>query len=194
MLSTFRAIEEELRAMAFKSGASIFVAVDPKNVVTARWVRLKCQYGCVNYGTSLSCPPYSPAPDETRKVLDEYMKAYLVGFDGLPDPAKPGIEGWIERCTRVRETLLALERHAFSSGYPKALSYDIGTCRKCEKCAIAEGRATCRFPGEMRPSMEAAGIDVYATVQNAGLKISVVKDKTVTNKDELHLYTLLLLD
>jgi predicted metal-binding protein len=40
-----------------------------KSIVVAEWVRLKCQFGCDGYGQSLTCPPYSPTPEETRRVL-----------------------------------------------------------------------------------------------------------------------------
>jgi predicted metal-binding protein len=194
MINEFGVIENELREMAAGSGASKFVPITPKNVVTAHWVRQKCQFGCVNYGTRLSCPPFSPTPDETRKVLDEYSKAYIVGFDGLLKPDTPGMESWTELGDHIRKALFELERHAFLSGYYKALSYDIGTCKKCDKCAIMERQTTCRFPAELRPSMEAAGIDVYATVRNAGLNIAVVKEKNITKKDEMQLYAMLLLE
>jgi len=52
--------------------------VNPQEVVTAEWVRLKCQYGCDGYGQSLTCPPYSPTPGITRKVLDSYCCAVLI--------------------------------------------------------------------------------------------------------------------
>ena len=194
MTEKYANIENELRTMATRNGASRFVPIEPKSVVTAHWVRQKCQFGCVNYGTRLSCPPFSPTPDETRKVLDEYTRAYIVGFDGILKPGTPGMESWTELGNHIRKTLFDLERHAFLSGYYKALSYDIGTCKKCDKCAITQGQATCRFPAELRPSMEAAGMDVYATVRNAGLAIGVVKDKNITKKDEMHLYALLLLE
>ena len=40
------------------------------DVVVANWVRLKCRYGCQAYGRHLGCPPYSPTPEETQRVLE----------------------------------------------------------------------------------------------------------------------------
>lgn len=51
-------------------------------MVTAEWVRLKCQFGCGGYGRRLTCPPYSPTPERTRAVLDEYGVAILVHNPG----------------------------------------------------------------------------------------------------------------
>ncbi len=73
-----RKIEIELEKMARDGGASAFVKMAASQVVTAHWVRLRCQFGCKNYGTRLTCPPYSPTPEETRQVLDEFKTAYLV--------------------------------------------------------------------------------------------------------------------
>jgi predicted metal-binding protein len=46
------------RALAF--GLTHAVVIDPASVVTAAWVRFKCQFGCSHYGETYSCPPHSP--------------------------------------------------------------------------------------------------------------------------------------
>jgi predicted metal-binding protein len=76
-------IEIELEQMAKDSGATAFVKIPASQVVTAHWVRLRCQFGCKYYGTRLTCPPYSPTPEETRKVLDEFKTAFLIRYDGF---------------------------------------------------------------------------------------------------------------
>ena len=50
-------------------GAKIIHA---NSIVTAEWVRRKCQFGCDGYGHSLTCPPYSPSPEQTRKMVKGY--------------------------------------------------------------------------------------------------------------------------
>jgi len=40
------------RALAF--GLTHAVVIDPASVVTAAWVRLKCQFGCSHYGETYS--------------------------------------------------------------------------------------------------------------------------------------------
>jgi len=52
--------------------------IDPGSVVTAEWVRMKCKYGCHRFGMSFCCPPLTPTPDMTRKVIDSYQKAILL--------------------------------------------------------------------------------------------------------------------
>jgi predicted metal-binding protein len=57
---------------ARQTGALDAVVISPpRQVFTATWVRLRCQYGCSEYGQCLTCPPHSPTPETTRKMLDE---------------------------------------------------------------------------------------------------------------------------
>ena len=54
-------------------------------IVTAEWVRLKCQYGCSGYNKRLTCPPFSPTPDETRRILQEFRSVLLIHGDRETD-------------------------------------------------------------------------------------------------------------
>jgi len=145
--------------------------VNPQEVVTAEWVRLKCQYGCDGYGQSLTCPPYSPTPEITRKVLNSYRCAVLI---------------WKSREWQgLRELCAHLERTLFLDGYYKAFAMPSGPCERCGACP---GKYPCRYPESARPSMEACGIDVYATVRKFGFPIEVVRSCTV----EPHYYALVL--
>jgi predicted metal-binding protein len=63
---------------ALEMGLTGAKVIDPRSVVTAEWVRMKCQFGCTGFGMSLCCPPHTPAPEVTRKVIDSYTKAILL--------------------------------------------------------------------------------------------------------------------
>ncbi len=149
---------ERFLRRALEAGAHEAKYISPRDVVTAHWVRLKCQYGCGAYGERLTCPPYSPTPETTRRMLDEYHTALLLHF-------KPGRD--------VRRICAELEREIFLAGYYKAFSFACGPCNLCEECP-AEG---CRYPRYGRPAMEAAGIDVFATARRAGFPIEVVASR-----------------
>ena len=142
---------------ACELGAVEAKAIAPASIVTAAWVRLKCQFGCGGYNGSLCCPPHSPTPEETRRVLDCYRRAILVH-------CKPGVG--------VKALVVALEREAFLAGYYRALALGSGPCSLCEECSFAR----CLHAPEARPSMEACGIDVFATVRANGFPIEVVTD------------------
>ena len=66
------------RKLAVDKGIDHAVAVKTSRVVTAPWVRMKCQFGCSGYGVSLCCPPRTPTPDEMRKILDSYTFGILL--------------------------------------------------------------------------------------------------------------------
>lgn len=195
---TSQAIEAELEKMARDGGAVAFVPVDPSRVVTAHWVRLRCQYGCKYYGTRLTCPPYSPTPEDTRKVLDEFRKAYLVKFEGFMgfDAYPPGdMYGSLKKAsTKACDIGFEMERHAFLAGYYKAYLYGAHRCYRCDACALEEGSTRCRFPAKARPSMESAGIDVFATAKNAGIEMGIIRDRIVLAPEMLPSFLLLLLE
>jgi len=192
-----RKIERELKKMAIDSGASKFVPVKPADIVTANWVRLKCQFGCKNYGTKLTCPPYSPSPEDTRKVLDEYRQAYLIRYDGFLDfdtyPPEHIDQTMTKLSLHVCRAIYEMERFAFLSGYYKAFAYGAHRCRKCDVCALYEHKG-CKFPADTRPSLESAGIDVFATARNAGLEAHVIQNRNILKAVHLPTFTLLLLE
>jgi predicted metal-binding protein len=151
---------------ARERGAADAVVISPSKVFTAAWVRLRCQFGCSEYGQCLTCPPHSPTPETTRRVLDEYRAAILLhGLD------------WAS----IREIGRSLEQEIFLDGYYKAFSLLCGPCWECKNCALGlmkHGKpVACRHPELARPSMEAAGIDVFATARAAGLPIEVVRSE-----------------
>ena len=151
--------------------------IDPRSVVTAEWVRMKCQFGCTGFGLSLCCPPRTPAPDTTRKVLDSYEKAIL-----LHRRLKKGERGKI-----LNEIMVRLEIEIFLDGYYKAWSMGSGPCRLCKECDLG---GPCKHGYEARPSMEACGIDVYKTARDNGFHIEVVK----THDDERNVFGLILVE
>jgi len=144
--------------LARKLGAIDARAISVATVITAPWVRLKCQYGCDGYGECLTCPPYSPTPEKTREVLDNYKKAILIHGDESAD---------------INKIVSKLEREAFLSGYYKAYGMGAGPCNLCNRCDVHK---PCKNPYEARPSMEASGIDVFKTARNNGFKIEVLRN------------------
>lgn len=145
--------------LAVQMGAVDAKVIDPKSVVVKDWVRLKCQYGCGNYGKSLTCPPYSPTPEQTRKTLKGYSQAILMS---VPDES-----------ITTHDMIAKLERHAFLHGYYSAFGLVAGPCERCEKCNLQH----CIYPRLTRPSLESSGIDVYATARKNGFHIEVLKTR-----------------
>lgn len=152
--------------LARKGGAQEAVLIPTRKVVTAEWVRLKCQFGCGGYNKRLCCPPHTPTPATTRRMLDDYRVGLLYAYAcGGPDNSSP---------RRKMERFLArLERTIFLDGFYRAFALGAGPCRLCATCDTTR---RCRHPYLARPAMEACGIDVYATCRNAGIELNVVRD------------------
>lgn len=140
---------------AKKLGARDVKVISSESVVTSEWVRLKCQFGCNGYGRTLTCPPYSPTPEQTEKVLKNYTRTLLIHGD---------------QYTNIREIVASLEREIFLDGYWKAFAMGAGPCNLCTECG-----EYCTYPEKARPSMEACGIDVYSTVLANGFPIEVLR-------------------
>ena len=144
---------------AVEQGALAAKVIEPGSIVTAPWVRLKCQFGCGRYGKSHCCPPKTPTPSEMQSVIDCYTRGLLIHCRGKANPTK---------------IVVKLEKEIFLSGFYKALGFGAGPCRLCKEC----GEDGCLHSELARPAMEACGIDVYATAHNNGYPIEVLKDKS----------------
>jgi predicted metal-binding protein len=156
-----------------KSGVSDARIISPSEVVTAGWVRLKCQFGCDGFGQCLVCPPFTPTPQQMRNVLDTYHRAVLLHCQPDAD---------------VKAIAAELEREIFLSGCWKAFGLGAGPCYFCKECNLKE--KWCRHADRARPSMEACGIDVFSTVKKVGFPIEVVR----TTRQCPNYYGLILVD
>jgi predicted metal-binding protein len=173
----------QILKMVRMMGASDAKIIRSSQVVVRDWVRMKCRFGCDGYGKILTCPPFSPTPDEFRRVLAEYRWAALLKFE-VSSSKKLGQTLSYER--NIHDLVVKMEREAFLNGYYAAFGLAAGPCPHCKECDLKE----CKHPFAARPSMEGCGVDVFATVRNAGFEIRVVKDKN----EKPTFYALLLLE
>jgi predicted metal-binding protein len=151
-------------AQALAAGVHEVKVIPVSNVVTAEWVRLKCQFGCSGFGKRLCCPPHTPTPEQMKRVLAGYKNALIYSYTCTPD-------GYRRKRLKMQRLVAELERSAFLDGHYKAFGLMAGPCRLCKECNVA-GR--CKHPDQARPSMESCGVDVYATARNSGIELEVV--------------------
>ena len=163
---------------------SDFRWIDGKDIVVAQWVRLRCSFGCPNYGKRGTCPPYVPSIDECRQLISEYNYAAVFHFEKALEVIAD-YKPWSKEMTL---RLMKLEREVFLSGYYKTMLLPFDACTLCDSCAGT--RVECRNPRAARPGADALGIDVYATVRHLGYPIQVVKDY----KDTMNRYAFLLIE
>jgi len=170
---------------ATKAGFRAAKVIHPSSVVTAPWVRLKCQFGCPGYGRGYCCPPDTPTPAQTRELLDGFQRAILFHLEGVRKADRSGRQRWADLAGR----LVDLEGELFKDGFYKALVLLAGPCHLCQECAKLKAEP-CNFGDRARPSMEACGIDVYQTARNNGFFIQPLKEKGETRNN----YCLMLVD
>jgi predicted metal-binding protein len=157
---------------ALELGADAAVPLSPRQVVVAEWVRAKCLFGCDEPGVHRTCPPHLPEVDFTRRVLAAYGRGILLRVGPISGSEKSDAES-----RRLNDVALALEGELFLAGFHKAWTMGAGPCDICGACTRGE---ECPTPEKARPSLEGCGVDVFATVRNAGWQIDTVKSRTDT--------------
>lgn len=175
----YRKHEEHLISRLLEVGKKYhikdIIPLDVKDISIARWVRLKCKYGCCKYGTNWCCPPESPDFSEMKEILNEYGRALLLHgtminkhfYKNNNQKRRIQIKTW--KATVVLERLLFLE------GYYKAFSLVSDTCALCKECAYPD---PCKFPKERRPTVASCSIDIFQTLKNIGKSYDIAQEVT----------------
>lgn len=147
------------------------VWVEPVTMIVSQWVRMKCMFGCPDYGRNASCPPNVPSVPECREFFSEYSHAVLIHL--VCDVPAEARKEWYRS---KQKALLDAEKHIFLSGHERTFLLSFDNCDLCDECVPLP--LNCRFPYSRRPTMEAFAIDVYSSVRQHGYSISVKKDPT----------------
>jgi len=195
---------EALCKLAKELGATNAVSFDAKSVVVDERARLKCSVPiCDDYGLNLMCPPNVMSIQGFREILAKYNHAILIQIEALIPPemmeeiqkaedvaalykSARFIDSYRKTFDPVRSKLHRIvhkvEAQAFALGYRFATGFTAGSCKLCKECVAISSHEPCRQPFRARPSMEAVGIDVFKTAENAGLPFEIpAKGKTVWN-------------
>lgn len=160
--------KKKLEALFKKHGFTDFRWIDPQDIVVGQWVRMKCIFGCDEYGKNACCPPNTPPVEECERFFREYKTAAIFHFH--KKVAKPeDRHAWSRG---VNAKLLKLEQAVFLGGQVKAFLMFMDSCSFCKGCA--PNRAACKEPDLARPGADAMGIDVFSTVLKAGYPIEVL--------------------
>ena len=164
----------QLETLLADHGYTDYRWIEPADIVVAQWVRLKCMFGCGNYGTLACCPPNVPSVAECRRFFDEYSAAVVIRFEKAVDQP----EDRHARSRGVNRELVKLERAVFLAGYRKAFLLFMDSCYLCAECAGT--REGCKNPRAARPSPESMAVDVFATVRPYGYPIEVLSEYSQT--------------
>lgn len=159
-----------LDAVLKNSGYNDYKWIDPKEIIVAQWVRMKCQFGCGEYGHGGTCPPNTPSVVECERFFKEYSDAIIMHFEGTMDKPEDR-HAWSRK---INAKLVKLEREVFLTGFERAFLLFMDSCCFCKECTGV--RETCKEPRMARPSPEAMAVDVYSTVLQYGFPINVRVD------------------
>jgi predicted metal-binding protein len=179
--------------VALRAGATAARIIPSKQVVIDERVRLKCEVPrCAGYGQYLTCPPYVMSVETFSKIRSSYKWGLLVQVEAKDIDSTDKDKGRINRTIlkenrklhrsfklKLLEIVEAVESAAFKKGMRFAAGLVGGSCVLCERCVDDKSSQVCRHPFRARPPMEAVGIDVVKTAQNAGLPIHLSSSKNV---------------
>ena len=159
-------IDETLQSQGYTD----YKWIDPQRIIVAQWVRMKCMFGCGEYGHGASCPPNTPSVPECERFFKEYSNAIILHFEGKMEKPE-GRHAW---SAKINERLVKLERAVFLAGFERAFLLFMDSCCFCKECSGK--RETCSQPRMARPAPEAMAVDVYSTVRRFGFEINVRTD------------------
>ena len=179
--------------VALRAGATAARIIPSNWVVIDERVRLKCEVPrCAGYGQYLTCPPYVMSVEAFSKIRSSYKWGLLVQVEAKDIDSTDKDKGRINRTIlkenrklhrsfklKLLEIVEAVESAAFKKGMRFATGLVGGSCVLCERCVDDKSSQVCRHPFRARPPMEAVGIDVVKTAQNAGLPIHLSSSKNV---------------
>jgi predicted metal-binding protein len=176
--------KEKIEETILKHGFKDFKWIDPKKIVIAHWVRMKCVFGCDEYGNTATCPPNLPPVSECQKFFQDYSEALVFHFEKkVKEPEDRS--AWTRK---ISLKLLKLEREIFVSGHQKAFLLFLDSCNICQECPGK--KELCKEPKMARPTPEAMCVDVYSTVRKLGYPINVLSDYS----QEMNRYAFLLIE
>ena len=151
-------------------GFSDFKWIKPEDIVVSQWVRMKCTFGCGEYGHNATCPPNTPSVAECERSFKEYSDAAIFHF--VKKVKKPEDRHAWSRGLNLE--LSKLERDVFLSGFEKAFLLFMDSCSLCAECAGDRGK--CKVLRTSMPSAESLAVDVYSTVKKYGFPIAPLTD------------------
>ncbi|MDY0266626.1 MAG: DUF2284 domain-containing protein [Methanimicrococcus sp.] len=168
---------------ALEAGAVEAYFIDAKNIIVDERVRLKCFVPLCRHHGDLVCPPNVPTPEEFQRYLKLYRFGIMLSTQYVNPPRPSSLMDSKDVSREIRkksvdlsDILLKLEAISLQKGYRFAAGFTGGSCFYCEECVKTGGE--CKTPYRARPSMEAVGIDVVATLQNINMSLEFpVSDK-----------------
>jgi predicted metal-binding protein len=158
--------KDKIESIITEYGFSDYRWINPQDIIVSQWVRVKCTFGCSDYGLG-TCPPNTPTVDECRTFFSEYNNGLIIRLNTMVDKDSYPSD-WSREMTNK---LLEIEKQVFLKGNQKVFLLNQTCCHLCKDCS--RNRTDCKDKSKSRPSPEAFAVDVYQTVRNVGMEITV---------------------
>ncbi len=159
-----------IKGILQKHGIEDFKWINPHDIVVSQWVRMKCMYGCKDYGNTATCPPNVPTVAECERFFKEYKYVAVIHFEKAVDQPEDRFP-WTRK---INQKLLTIEKEIFTLGYERVFLLFMDSCNICKSCT--EKKEDCKEPRLARPTPEALAMDVYTTVRKIDYPIQVLSD------------------
>ena len=117
----------DLERLFVRRGFADFRWLDPRDIVVAEWVRMKCLFGCVDYGKNAACPPNTPPVDACARFFREYKRAVVFHFAKAVEKPEDR-HAWSRK---INLGLLDVEGEVFKAGFVKAFLLPMDSCNYC---------------------------------------------------------------
>ena len=118
--------------------------IDPgEKIIVSQWVRMKCMYGCGEYGNNACCPPNTPAVSECERFFKEYSDAVVFHFNTRVDKPEER-HNWSKG---INIKLSKLEREVFVSGHERAFMLFMDSCSICSFSRVRCKQRRLQKPG-----------------------------------------------
>jgi len=170
-------LEENIAEKQEELGIHQFAFTTTDKLSIHQGVRDLCEMNsCGRYGNSWACPPAVGTLEECREKLlsFENVFTYTTKHDLEDSFDFEGMMAGREAHTRISLEVVKYFQSIYS-GEVLILSGD--GCTRCKKCTYPD--EPCRFPGEIYPTVESYGVEVYALAKTAHINYINGKD-TVT--------------
>jgi predicted metal-binding protein len=136
-------------------------------IVFEQRIGISCYY-CAKYGRNWRCPPHLPNLDFCA-ALSEYKSFLMVYKKFAFKDAVAYNEVRRESSLFLHKLLLKAERRLWDKNVSICASFIGGSCKLCKNGCDA---LRCANPAKARIPLEAIGINVVKTAENAGIDIS----------------------
>ena len=153
---------EKYLKIALEMGAADAVMFEDNQICWDSRTLLKCMYGCPDWGRNHTCPsrPGNPTMAELKEMFSRYRWGVIIHTHDK----------------RLSQKIsLRIESAAFHDGYYFAMS--LSDCGLCDECAAVNCQP-CRHVREARPAFHSVGIDVFKTVNQMGLPLYTLADRS----------------